>query len=277
VDIHTEQTIALGLPALAPSAGRVARGVARVVDAMPAPFARLWHGPAVFPAAFALGFIITLGVGALALWRTPGPDELLAAGRADEVLALLPQSGLSAEQQLWKGHALHEKGDTDAMLRAYQEALAAGALDGRARQNTIEALGHAKSTSLAVKTLEEGKGGELDDVLSSVAGDGDHARRHGALEALRARASADAERRLKAAVLVAVTDVRSDVCVEKAEGVQALAGFVDVPAARPHLKEFAAWDAVLALNNESIFALNPCLDKALVKKTDTALGAAERR
>jgi hypothetical protein len=280
-DLHTEPTVALVLPAeaLARRAGeaRPAEDVPAFVDALPPPVRRLWDGPGIFPAAFAVGFLLSLSLGAAVLWRGPDLAELLQAGRADDVLAALPSSDLSPEQRLWQGHALHAKGEREATLRAYQQALAGGSVDERALQNTLEALGHARSRSLAVATLVEWRDADVDDLLVGLASDPGYERRHGALDALRARSTADAARRVRAAVLVAVTDARSDVCAEKAEGVAALAGFVDVPAAQASLRELKAWDAVLALNNESIFALNPCLDRGLVKKTDTALGAAQRR
>jgi hypothetical protein len=247
------------------------------VERLPPALQQLWASAAIFPAVFAVGFVVAFAVGAAALWGGPDPATLIASGRADEVLAAMPATGLSGEQLLWKGHALGAKRDVEGMLRAYQEAQAAGVVDERALQSTLDALGNPKASTLAVATLVDWKDAGLDETLADLAGDPGYARRHGALAALRGRSSADAARRLRAAVRVAVGDTRSDVCAEKAEGVGVLAGFVDVPAAQTHLKELKAWDAVLALNNEAIFSLNPCLDRALVKKTDTALGAAQRR
>ena len=272
-DVHTQPTMSLPLPALELARASEPAFLRR----LPPRVREFYDGPRIFPAAFVGGFVVSFVLVAAVLWRGPTPERLLDEGRADQLLASLPSTNPSAKQALWRGHALHLKGLRDEMLRMYQVARAGGAIDARARENTLEALGHAAERPLAVQTLAEWSDKDLDVDLSTLAGDSNHDRRHGAVDALNARASADGERRLRAAVLAAVADVRSDVCEEKAEGVSALAGFVELPRARSHLKELQAWKAVYDQNNGRVFDDCRALNVDLVRKTETALGAAESR
>jgi hypothetical protein len=245
-------------------------------ERLPPSLRAVWAKPVVFPVVFAFGFVCAFTLFAVVLWREPGPARLIASGRADEVLARFPGSSTSPEAQLWRGRALRAKGDLVGMLRAYQTALAGDVALDDALDDVIGALGDDRAQSLAVGVLAEWRDNELDERLSLLARDGNGARRHGALLALQARPTADGERRLRAAVVVAVTDVRSEVCAEKAKGVAALAGFARLPAARSHLVAVDAWKAVFDQDAEAVFQQFPCLDRRLVKDTDTSLAAIEK-
>jgi hypothetical protein len=265
--------MAMPLPAAALGRGREPAFLSR----LPPRLRALYDSPGAFPAAFAAGFFVSFVLLAAVTWRGPTPERLLDEGRADQLLASLPTTDPSPKQALWRGHALRLKGERQEMLRMYQLARTGGVVDERALENTLEALGHPKVRALAVKTLAEWSDAELDVELSTLAGDTNRDRRHGAVEALNARASADGERRLRAAVLAAIADVRSEGCDEKAAGVAALAGFVELPRARSHLRELQAWKAVYDQNNGRVFDECRGLSADLVRKTETALGAVESR
>jgi hypothetical protein len=244
---------------------------------LPEPLRRLWDSPRIFLTAFVIGFLVSLGVGAAVLWRGATPERLLAEGRADQLLASLPAQDATAEQQVWRGHALRLKGQREAMLRAYESVWTSGLIDERALDNVIEALGYAKSRPQAVPLLVAWKEESLDERLSTLAGDGNHERRHGAVDALNARPSADAVRRLRAAIIAAIADTRSDDCAEKSEGIAALAGLVEIPRARPFLRELQAWKAVYDQNTGAVFDSCRSLNADFVRKTEVSLGAHEQR
>jgi hypothetical protein len=276
-DLHTQPTMTLTRPGLVGERDDGGVAVPAFVRRLPPGLRRLWDGPGIFPASFGAGFVVAFALLAPLLWRGPSLERLLEEGRADQLLASLPEASPTPAEALWRGHALGLKERHDDMLRAYQVALAGGSIDGRALDNTVEALGFARSRPLAVQLLVGWNDADLDVRLSTLAGDGNHERRHGAVDALNGRASASPERRLRAAVLVAVADVLSDVCDEKVEGIAALAGFAELPKARSHLRELQAWKAVYDQNTGRV--LDECrkLDSDFVRKTETALGAVERR
>jgi hypothetical protein len=247
------------------------------VRRLPPSWRRLWDQPAVFAVAFAVGFALAFAAGAAVLWRAPAPERLLEEGRADQLLALLPAQNPTPTEALWRGHASALKGRRDDMLAAYAVALASGVADGRALDNVIEALGTAKLRASAVQLLATWTSDALDERLSTVAGDANHERRHGAVDVLNARSTATVERRLRAAVLAAVTDAQSGVCAEKIEGVGALAAFVELPRAHKDLRELQAWKVVYDQNNGRVLDECRSLDPALLKQTETALGAVERQ
>jgi len=275
-DLHTQPTMTLTRPYLVGDRDD-GNATPAFVRRLPPGLRRLWDGPGIFPASFGAGFVVSFALLASLSWRGPSMERMLAEGRADQLLASLPAERPTPSEALWRGHALGLKDRHADMLRAYQIALAGGAIDGRALDNTIEALGQARSRPLAVQLLVSWNDDELDARLLTVAGHGNHERRHGAVDALNGRASASPERRLRAAVLVAVADVVSDVCDEKVAGVAALAGLAELPRARSHLRELQAWKAVYDQNTGRV--LDECrkLDDELVRKTETALGAVERR
>jgi hypothetical protein len=283
-DLHSQPTLTMARPEHAGSAAAdadandvVLSGEPAFLRRLPAPVRRLWRHSAIFVVAFVLGFVGSFVVGAAVLWRGPTPERLLEEGRADQLLATLPEKDLTPTQALWRGHALRLKEQREAMLAAYAIAVAGGVGDARALDNTVEALGFARSRKGAVQLLVGWPSDRLDERLSTVAGDGNHERRHGAVEVLNARPQASDERRLRAAVLAAVADVQSDVCDEKASGVAALAALVQIPRAAGPLRDLQAWKAVYEQNTGRVFDQCRSLDAAGVKKTETALGANERR
>jgi hypothetical protein len=272
-DLHTQPTMTFALPALSTRQESEPAFLARLP-----PRARAFYDrPAVFPAVFGAGFIVSFLLVALVTWRGPTPERLLDEGRADQLLASLPSTNPSPGDALWRGHALRLKGERVEMIRMYQRATAGGVVDERALDNTLEALGHPAARALAIQTLAGWNDNDLDVELSTLAGDGNRDRRHGAVDVLNARASADPERRMRAAVLAAIADVRSDACDEKAEGIAALAALLELPRARKHLRDLQAWKAVYDQNNGRVFDECRSLNPELVRKTETALGAAESR
>ena len=232
-----------------------------------------------FVAVFVGGFVFSFGLGALVLWGEEDIESLLSKGQADAALVVLERKAkLTPQEQLWKGHALYQKGNRDGMLKSYQNAVAAKATDERALQNTLDALGTDKVASLAVKTLEDWPGGaDVDDRLLALTTDATHRRRHSALEVLGLRPSAPPNVRLIGAVKVAVTDLRADVCEQKLSGLTAVAGFVDRPEAAPVLKAAGAWKALYEQDSDVVFARHRCLDTGLVKRTLASLSVIERK
>lgn len=224
-----------------------------------------------------MGFVFAFAVGAFALWGGSDVESMLASGQADAALAALEAKGqLTPQEMLLQGHAFHQKGNRDAMLRSYQGAVAGKSVDARALENTLDALGNDKVSSLAVKTLEDWPGDDVNESLVALASDGTSNRRHAAFESLRTRPGSTPNQRLLAAIKVAVTDVNSDVCEEKAAGIAAIAGFVERPEAAPMLKSTNAWKALYEQNSDVVFAKYRCLDAVFVKRTLTSLSAIVR-
>jgi len=246
-------------------------------SSLPATLQKLWASPVAFGAIFVVGFFIAFVIGAVALWGGADVESLLASGQADAALAALEAKGrLTPEEMLLQGHAFHQKGNRDAMLRAYQGAVAGKAVDARALENTFDALGNDKVASLAVKTLEDWPGDDVNDRLVALAADGTAHRRHAAFESLRTRPSSTPNQRLLAAIKVAVTDVNSEVCEDKAAGIAAIAELVERPEAAPMLKAANAWKAVYEQSSDVVFANHRCLDAPFVKRTLTSLSAIVR-
>ena len=162
------------------------------------------------------------------------------------------------------------------MLRAYQAAVMAKSVDERSLANTLDALGNDKVSTLAVKTLEDWPGDDVNDRLLALTNDATARRRHGALETLTTRSSASPNQRLSGAIKVAVTDLRSDVCDQKAAGLAAVAGFIERPEAAPVLKAAGAWKALYEQDSDVVFAKHRCLDAALMKRTLAAASVIER-
>ncbi len=240
----------------------------------PSTLLRLWRSPTAFGAVFVAGFALAFGMGALVLWGQADIEGMLAKGQVDAALTLLESKKQpTLHDAVWKGHALFLKGNRDGMLKSYQAA--GTARDERALQNTLDALGVDKVASLAVKTLEDWPGADIDERLMSLTSDGSLRRRHAALEALNVRPSAGANLRLTGAVRVAVADLRADVCEAKQAGLVAIAAFVVRPEAAPLLKAAGAWKALYEQDSDVVFAQHRCLDAALVKRTLASLSVIE--
>lgn len=248
-----------------------------VSAAQKALLARAWNGPPAYVAVFGLGFVVAFAIGVAVVWPKYDPAGLLAAGRFDDVVTVVDANGsATAEWQRIKGHALHAKGDLEGMLKAYQLAIAGGAVDDVALERTIAALGVERATSLAVKTLEDWPGEDVvDTALLGASADPVWLRRHRATEALGLRPSATGDLKLQAQVRNAVADVRSDVCEHKLGGIKALAGLAENQAAWPWLKKAGAWNAVYDIN-AAVILKHRCLTEEIVRRTDTALAKVER-
>ena len=274
-DLFSAPTVQMQSPSTtssppAPGAGLLA--------ALPPPLLKLWYSPAAFGAVFVCGFLLAFSVGALVLWGDDDIESLLKNGQADAALAILEgKKQLLPQELLWKGHALHQKGNRDGMLKAYQGAVAARATDERALQNSLDALGTDKVASLAVKTLEDWPGDDIDERLLALTTDNNTRRRHSALEALNVRSSAGANLRLMGAVKVAVTDLRAEVCEQKQAGLVAVAAFVERPESAPVLKAAGAWKALYEQDSDVVFSKHRCLDTGLVKRTLASLSVIERQ
>jgi hypothetical protein len=260
-----------------------AEAIPAAIAALPLPaaartlMARAWSGPPAYALLFILGFLVAFAIGAAVAWPRYDPAVLLAAGRfADVITVVDATSSPPADWQRLKGHALHARGDLDGMLKAYQLAVADGAVDDLALERTVAALGVDKVASLAVKTLEDWPGGAaVDKRLLAASADPVWLRRHRATEVLGLRPSASPGLRLQAEVRNAVADVRSDVCEHKLDGVKALARLADNQQAWPWLKKAGAWNAVYDIN-AAVILKHRCLSEDIVRRAEKALAKVER-
>jgi hypothetical protein len=246
----------------------------------PAPRSQLAHladGPAAVVAAVVVGFLLSFGLVAAVAWPRYDPADLLAARRFQDVLTVVnASSSPSAEWQMQKGHALHELREFDAMLQAYQVAAAGDAVDEKALQFTLDALGvEATSERAATLLLQWPDEDEVDDAIVAVAGDADWRRRHRATEVLRQRPSTSSNHKVQALVAAAVADVRSDVCEHKLAGIKELITLADDEQAWPWLKKSGAWTAVYGLN-AAVLLQHRCLNEELIRRADKVLAKVER-
>ncbi len=233
-------------------------------------------GPAAFVVVFSVAIVFGFGVGAAVAWTSHDPADLLQEGRIDDVITVInAKEEPSGDWMRIKGHALHAKGDLEGMLLAYQVAVAENAVDELGLTHTVEALGNEKVASLAIKTIEDWPGDEVDERLLAATNDPVWLRRHRAREALQVRKSATASMRLQAEVRNAVADTRADVCEHKLAGIKALLTLADNADAAPFLKKAGAWNAVYDINARVILQ-HRCLSEELVRRTDTALAKVER-
>lgn len=246
--------------------------------ASPSPLRKLYASPAAFAVVFVVGFGLAFGIGAAVLWRGDSFDAMLERGEADAVLdQLSKRPQLTAQDALWKGHALHAKGNREDMLRAYQGGVRAGVVDDRALKNTLDALGHEKASGLAVKTLEDWPGTAINDTLVALCADGALRKRTAAEETLIARKkdAPTSTQKLDCAVRSAVAGVRSDVCEQKKAGVERLTELAGLPQAPPMLRATDAWKAVYEINNDNAFNANRCLAQERVKDLFRTLSPVE--
>ncbi len=247
-----------------------------IPDHLKVKLAHVVMGPAAFAVAFVGAIFFGFVAGAATLWTSHDPKDLLAEGRVDDVIAVVnAKANPSPGWMLVKGHALHAKGDLEGMLLAYQVAVAGDEVDDLGLTHTVDALGNQAVASLAIKTIEDWPGEEVDERLLAATNDPVWLRRHRAYEALLVRKSPTASMRLQAQVRNAVADTRADVCDHKLAGVKALLTLADNPAAAPFLKTAGAWNAVYDINARVILN-HRCLTEELVRRTDTALAKVER-
>jgi hypothetical protein len=269
-----------GPPVRVPSLSPVARPQPAPPVARPSPsgtLVRLTQGPKGLVAAFAVGFLGAFVMAAAVFWPQHDPVKLLEAGRFRDVVTVVNATmSAPADWQRIKGHALHELGELDAMLEAYQVAAAADAVDDRALAHTIDALSGPTTAERAVKTLALWpEDDEVDDAISALTGDSNWQRRHRATEALLERPKASADRKLQAQVQTAVVDVRSEVCEQKLAGIKDLMRLAEDEKAWPWLKKSAAWSTVYAIN-AAVILKHRCLSEDLIRRADKVLAKAER-
>jgi hypothetical protein len=277
---YVRQASSPGPPVRVPSLSPVARPQAAPHAARPRPpgaLALLAQGPAALVGAFLVGFLGAFVLAATVAWPQHDPAKLLEAGRFRDVVTVVnATSSPSADWHRIKGHALHELGELDAMLQAYQVAAAADAVDTRALTHTIDALSGDATGEQAVKTLAQWPADdEVDDAILALAADSNWQRRHRATEALVQRPSASADRKLQAQVQTAVVDVRSEICEQKLAGVKELVRLADDEKAWPWLKKGQAWSTVYAIN-AAVILRHRCLSEELIRRADQVLAKAER-
>ena len=238
----------------------------------------LWATPAAFAVVFGCAFCVAFAGGALALWRSHDPQELLAAGRIEDALLVIDSTpSPSAKWLLVKGKAIQRRGELQPMLLAYQDAVEGGASDDESLKHTLEALGDERVASLAIKTLEDWPGKEeLDATLLGLASDSSRLRRHKAVEALEARKKSAPALRLEAAIKLAISDVRGEDCGDALAAVKALTAWSSDPAAEPFLKKHRAFDAIFSIDNDATMYRQKCLDRDAVKRASSALASGAR-
>lgn len=243
----------------------------RTISVKTSPLERFVASPAAFGVVFAVGLVVSFGLGVLTLWPRHDPAELLKDGRVNDALRVIAAS--SSPSSSWlktKGLALHTQGQIEPMLLAFQAAAEAGDVDDEALHLTLEALGDTAAGSLAVKTIEAWPG-DIDERLLALTTDPSRQRRHKALEALQVRRDTPAPVRLDAAIRVAVTDVAADDCADKFAAIKALNTWSDDAAAQPLLKKARAWDVVFSQDNDVVYYNFKCLEPAVVKRAVAAL------
>lgn len=201
---------------------------------------RFYASPAVFAAAFTLGFLLTFGPGVLLFLGGDSVEELLAAHRLDDVIVELhareSAKKMTPHDWLIYGHALHRKAGAfyrKGMLDKYAQAVREKVVDSTALNNTITALADDDSRDRAMLLLTdwpktEGVAVDADQALAARVTNENFALRHAALDAL-AKRKAPAPLIVMATAAVALQDVKSMSCADDAArvGLQAMKRIAD--------------------------------------------------
>ncbi len=246
---------------------------------------RLYVSPAVFGAAFLLGFLVTFGPGALIWLRAPSAEELLEQRRYNDVIAMMKaredQGSMRAGDWVVYGHALERQYGPlrwDAMLDKYAVAAKEKKVDATALENTIAALGDADRQSKAIEVLmswpsNSDKRMDPTERLAQHAVDESFLVRHGAAQALMNR-NAPAELVDDAWAAVAQKDFSARSCEKVTAGQDGGVSHVGMKlalklidkGAKKALKRHNISDLLEQYDDRSI-GDKACVDHALADKT----------
>jgi hypothetical protein len=241
---------------------------------------KLYLSPAVFGAAFVVGFTLTFMPGVVIAFSKPSVDDLIQKKHYPEAIAELQRRRDAGEMKpgdwLSFGNALQlQYGPLqwDQMLQMYQVAATEKRVDATALENTVTALGDKERQKKAIEVLTiwpSSSDQRVDPTmkLAGRAGDDSYFVRHGAVDALKQR-NAPADLVDDAVAACALADLRSRTCENNA----AHAGLTDLErliqkGAKAAIAHHTPYDALLALAGPSA-AQSACVDAKTVEKVMT--------
>lgn len=251
---------------------------------------RIYASPAVFGLAFVLGFLVMFGPGALIFLGEESAEDLYAAQRIDDVIAVLQAREAARKMKpndwLIYGHALYRKHgilQRDAMLDKYAQAVRDKVVDRLALENSVLALSDDKSRDRAMLVLSDWPDTtvpalDADKELAATLNADNFALRHAALAALEKR-KAPAQLILVATAAVALQDVKSMSCDNDAArlGLQTMKRIADgdKDEARAAFSGANPTDLLLEMDAAKRAELK-CVDGRLMQATQAAVATVMR-